>query len=503
MGWFRRNSDEDQPPAEEWFRRTTWSPGIAEAFETKLARKRSEADKIELLRIQGITLMDTGEQRLRAPARELLERAVAGREHYPEAAKHAHMMLGELATAEGDAAAAARHYRAASDSTNQADEVLAGLLSARPELAERQGEADSLLDAAMSSGTSYGIFLSQQFDHCLVRARERARAGETDAAAFYATAALWLHARDHPTAPRHPTIGLIGDPGDAVEVELHSLAAGGDPESVYAIGDEYRTPDGQVNWRWELVREYEAGGPAPSADSSGPTKASLVRELTEAGFDLPFGLANWSVKQLPTAADARRAAGIMLDTLERSNDPHLHWSIGIALCDPRIRKLAADRVLEAFARRWTDEVWVDDGGVPPPAVAAQNTARSGLGNALASLARDEQFERMVELIEDASFTSSGYLYWALPYVKDPRAVDYALKWLARGEAASDREHLDPLRLLADLRSERGEPALRRYAEQEKPKARTDAAAWKRLEIEIAQGGLDKLEKARAKGKTRP
>jgi hypothetical protein len=83
-------------------------------------------------------------------------------------------------------------------------------------------------------------------------------------------------------------------------------------------------------------------------------------------------------------------------------------------------------------------------------------------------------------------------------MKNPEAVDLALEMLN-----DDEMHMPALRALADLRSERARQILEAIAAEEKPRARSDEDLLARVRIEVAERGLEKLEKARARGKSRP
>jgi sulfite reductase beta subunit-like hemoprotein len=105
----------------------------------------------------------------------------------------------------------------------------------------------------------------------------------------------------------------------------------------------------------------------------------------------------------------------------------------------------------------------------------------------------------VDLIRDPGHGRyRAYLFWTLPYMKSDSAVDVALEMLD-----DDEMHLPALRALADLRSERALPVLEAIVRHPRPRGRNDADERERTRIDIAQGGLEKLRKARAKGKSRP
>ena len=83
-------------------------------------------------------------------------------------------------------------------------------------------------------------------------------------------------------------------------------------------------------------------------------------------------------------------------------------------------------------------------------------------------------------------------------MKHAGAVDLALEMLE-----DDEMHVPALRALADLRSERGRSVLKAIAAEPKPRGHSEEDRLSRVRIEVAERGLEKLDKARARGKSRP
>jgi hypothetical protein len=66
---------------DDWYRRATWTVGDREAFLARLARSRSARSKAQYLKIQALTLLDTGRADL---VRHALELADLGVKEYPD-----------------------------------------------------------------------------------------------------------------------------------------------------------------------------------------------------------------------------------------------------------------------------------------------------------------------------------------------------------------------------------------------------------------------------------
>lgn len=523
---------------DDWYRGDAWGRKDRERFEAKLARARP-GNREQYLRIKGLGLIESSRRSRQEAGVELLERLLRD---FPDAlaSEHAgaHSHLAELYERRGDLRRAAAHLRNTIEldrGTNHdhgARARLGSLLARHPELADSATEAPALLaldDASL-------LFRSQQFDWAVAQARLAATSGDADRAAALARGALWLLDHDGPAAPRHPLVGLIGGRDEAVTRELDALARLGHAEAASDRVDEFRRPDGTVEWHWALTESLGAPAAAPTVvpdDTEGAVDAgahandraleaaddavfaeerrALLAELRAAGFDDVFELTGWTCRKLGSAEEVRRAAPILLRWLREGRSYRTRSAAADGLRDPRARKLAADQVVASYAALRDPH----PGILAPPDMATAFIRREqeALGNALATLARDAQFDELAEIVRDPGHDRLVHVWWALPYVKDSRVVDLALERL--GEARS--EDLDVLRALVAMKTERAEPVLRAIAARPKPRnvpinrftddPEHDAPLWaqlhERIRIEIAEVGLAKLEKARAAGKARP
>ncbi len=119
--------------------------------------------------------------------------------------------------------------------------------------------------------------------------------------------------------------------------------------------------------------------------------------------------------------------------------------------------------------------------------------------AVGTLARDDHFERVAELVRDPRHGHyRHYLFWAISYMKDPRAVDLCLELLGDDELG-----MSALRSLADVKSQRARPVLERIANEPTTRGRSDEAQRQRDRVRIAEKGLEKLDRAVAAGRAQP
>jgi hypothetical protein len=197
------------PHPDDWFRSDAWDEPARKLFEEKLGRARSS--RAQYLRIKGLTLVRTSDERRVRAGRELLHRVLD--EHPSEVLEvtGALYALGDSYARSGDPAAAEQHLRAclaaeAGANVSHGTELrLAEVLVAAGAPADFD-EAWELLD----QGTRDGLLSSSDVWRIEVaRARLLAAAGDTTGAAEYAGFALEALANDRPQFSRHPDVGLI------------------------------------------------------------------------------------------------------------------------------------------------------------------------------------------------------------------------------------------------------------------------------------------------------
>ena len=481
--------------SDDWFRLDEWDEASRGHFEDKLQRAH-RASRPQYLHIKGLALINSTDDARREAGAELEQRVI---DHYSDdemQAAGAHVALARYREETGEPARSAEHYRESMrllEGSFGAELLLAELII-RHGYTESLEEADGLLDTVLESGP---IFAVEQFRYAVARFRLARHRDLVDEAAAFALGALHLFATNRPISSYHPDVGLIRA-DDATLVELEEAAGQGNPEAVNDRIERFRGPDGRVRWEWALVSRLRGVEHAPrlqAQDEFDAAAASLVNELRAAGFEV-YDLHEWSGQSLPDAASVRVAAPILLRALEAAVSPELKAAIASALTDRRFRKFATSALISEFRGMRSRDL--NGKERPSEQVGRQRRLKDALANALATLARDEHFDEVVALIRDQEHGRyRSYLFWALPYMKDDRAVDVALEMLA-----DDEVHMSALRALADLRSERARPVLEVAAGQPRPRGRSEADELARDRIDVAQQGLNKLTKARSNGKAR-
>jgi hypothetical protein len=339
--------------------------------------------------------------------------------------------------------------------------------------ASRYDEADELLDRARADGDT--SLRSDRFRYALYRARLAARRGRRDEAAAFARGALWQIAEDArgPLLPHHPDVGRV-DADNATAAELTRYAEGGEAERYDALVDDFHPPGGgEVQWHWSLIERLRPNPALPRRREAAIAAARraaepLLMELRAAGFPA-YDLHELAHQRLPS----KRAAEILVTWLDRVDSPLARTQIAMALTDRKARAVATRPLLDLFA------------ALPDDAEEKDRVAA-----ALGTLARDDHFTEVAELVRDPRHGHyRHYLFWAVGYMKDPRAIDLCLELL--GDEALG---LSALRALADLRSERARPVLERIARESTTRGRSDAAQRQRERVRIAQKGLGKLDR---------
>ncbi len=355
------------------------------------------------------------------------------------------------------------------------DEV-ARILDAENE--SRYDEADELLDHARANGDAF--FRADRFRYALYRARLAARRGRRDEAAAFAHGALWQVAEDEagPQLPQHPDVGRVDADQDTVD-ELWRYAESGDAEGYDSHIDDYRSVgDGQVQWHWSLVEGLRPNHRIVArhhhdAEAARRAAEPLLMELRAAGFPA-YDLADFARQRLPS----KKAAEILVKWLQRTDDSLTRTRIAMTLTDPKARSVATQPLLDLF-RELTE---------------TNNVEKDRVAAALGTLARDEQFEQVAELVRDPRHGYYRmYLFWAIGYMKDPRAVDLCLDFL---DDADPGMSLSALQALSSLKSERARPVLEHIAAEPTTRRRGDDAQHQRDRVRIAQKGLEKLDRVR-------
>ena len=203
---------------EHWYRNSDWSPEIAERFDQRLARSRSQ--KAQYLRIQGSILKDRHPE----TAIALLERCIA--EGDPAFIAHAWAEIADARYRLGNVDGAIEAFEAALEQESREPMFRTNapldyaLTVAIHERAGRYDRALACLDAV-----GEGFLPSMLFEEAAARALISAARGDGDAARQAAERALSQLDRAGPI-PGHPEVGAIADSDHPLLARLRAIAAG-------------------------------------------------------------------------------------------------------------------------------------------------------------------------------------------------------------------------------------------------------------------------------------
>jgi tetratricopeptide (TPR) repeat protein len=194
----------------DWYRQTDWSDESRERFFAKLARSRGAFHRAQYLRIQALSLAETGEvDKIRA-ALDLLGKIFT---EYPEEfdVPMAHLQAAQCHDALGDVEAAGEHFERAMAELTTRPNLDIGLAHEYPWFIVRRGlvaKYDRALEVLTAASS---VFPYQRFQESASRAFIAAHRGEVAAARASAQAALDAASAQESPFSRHPAVGLIGD----------------------------------------------------------------------------------------------------------------------------------------------------------------------------------------------------------------------------------------------------------------------------------------------------
>ena len=148
----------------------------------------------------------------------------------------------------------------------------------------------------------------------------------------------------------------------------------------------------------------------------------------------------------------RTALPVLIDWFRRTNNPDPKVELAGALATPWAKPSGAAALLEGF-RGVEDE-----------------SVRWSIGNALADVAADTEFEAIVELVEDRRYgRSRERLAVALGKMKDPRAVDVLTRLLSDADVVEQA-----VIALGKLRASRARPQVAALLKHDKASIRRAA-----------------------------
>jgi tetratricopeptide (TPR) repeat protein len=194
----------------EWYRQTAWSVDHETSFFERLARSRSPFHRAQYLRIQALTLAETGQPNNVRAALSLLERIFAD---YPDAfdVPLAYLQAARCHDALGNLESARQHFERALAEQIKNPNYETGVALEFPWFIVRHGMVE-LYDRALDVLVNVdSVFPVQRFKESACRAIIAAHRGERVAADASAQAALQAAGLRRSPFASHPSVGLVGD----------------------------------------------------------------------------------------------------------------------------------------------------------------------------------------------------------------------------------------------------------------------------------------------------
>ncbi len=207
-----------------WYLQTTWSEAQASSFFERLARSRTAFHRAQYLRIQALTLANTGDPTNIAAALGLLQRIFHEHPHKSELPS-AYLQAAQCHDALGNIEEATAHFMGALEAQAQCPNNVSGVAHEFPWFIVRRGLVD-LYDQALEALATADSFLPvQRFKEAACRAFIAAHRGEREAARASAQAALAAAGLKRSPFDRHPTIGLVSEADRKWAEQLELLAS--------------------------------------------------------------------------------------------------------------------------------------------------------------------------------------------------------------------------------------------------------------------------------------
>lgn len=217
---------------DDWYRSTTWTPEIRDAFEAKLRRSRGAIHKAQYVTIQAGSLASSDDPATVAAALALFDRVLAEfpGETWNEASVHAGRANCLVSLGRTDDALDALRASLAAQRREPNFRHPTHLKFARLAIDARRTdlypEARLLLDEFCGDE----IFPASIFDREAARAVLAAEEGKPAAAALHARIALNAAAQRESPFRYHRKLGLVHDPDAELMARLAALAALAKPE---------------------------------------------------------------------------------------------------------------------------------------------------------------------------------------------------------------------------------------------------------------------------------
>lgn len=220
---------------EDWYRRTSWSSDDQQAFFERLNRSRSDHTKSQYLRIQALSLQDTGKRAHLAAAIELLDQMFSECPQRHELAS-AHMQKGQCLLALGFVDDGLEELRKSLAAMRAHPNVRCmthlefGWAVVQHKRRDLIDETHDVLEEFRSE--SDFLFPVHTYRYFGVVAIIADWLGDSEHAARFAFRAMEAADRDHSGFSRHPRFGLVSEPSGRIHRRLRRLAKNWSPSDA-------------------------------------------------------------------------------------------------------------------------------------------------------------------------------------------------------------------------------------------------------------------------------
>lgn len=217
----------------DWFRLESWNPGIEAEFEKRLKRSRTRFNQAQYLKIQGATLLGSGDIAVRSKGVELLRRVISEYADQNTEVAHSHEVLADYFKRTRNFVEAELEYRnvlayyartpSRTNTSGLADLSMIELMLDW-DAPEKYKEAEDLLGKLAESKARHIVFNSDLLRYHVAGARLLSRVGRFVEASAHAGFALRAADIRTPQSSRHPNVGIPQPSAELID-ELKRIAA--------------------------------------------------------------------------------------------------------------------------------------------------------------------------------------------------------------------------------------------------------------------------------------
>ena len=209
---------------DDWCRRTTWTPQTERDFFIRLERSRSDFYKSQYLRIQALTLFDTGRRPLVSAALRLLEKLFA---EYPDRSQleSAHLQAALCHESLENLPGATSHFRLAIEAHAHCPNSHSGVTLEFPWFIVQHGCTDQFDEALAVLQSAHIAFPVQLFRAATIRSRIARSRGDRPLAVRSAQEALKAAGATSSQFRHHRSLGLVWEKYEHIVKDLQQIAA--------------------------------------------------------------------------------------------------------------------------------------------------------------------------------------------------------------------------------------------------------------------------------------